>query len=401
MLHRHDPSNSRVQPMFKPHSGMRYAGLLLVLLIALSLVLAGCWNRRNQPEETTPAPPTPVVEDSSPIPTFTPTPDLPPEPTDTPVPSEPTATDTPEPPQTVAIVQANLRQGPSTFYSIVGQVEQHDAVEVVAQSPDLQWLKLANDAWIYKPLVAGVPADLPIATGVEATPQPTAAPRPTATPTRLPTPTRTPTPTPTPELGDWGKEVSLGSVFDADHNPRTNPPMTLDGLSLKVVEGIYNQADLDFLFGIAGTNRCNQCFAVKVALENVGGNSIEYVVMEDFYLVKRVASHQTPVRVATPVECAEDAVPSQANPNNLVKLSRGVGQVIEENICFPGVPDEEAIIRAAYFLVYEPQFEFISPTPDSELTPTPTPKRDVIVSEEPLESEQGFRRGWKVYYALR
>ena len=133
---------------------------------------------------------------------------MPPEPTDTPVPAEPTATDTPEPPKTVAIVQANLRQGPSTFYPIVGQVQQNGAVEVVAQSPDLQWLKLANDAWIYKPLVAGVPADVPIAIGVEATPRPTAAPRPTATPTRLPTPTRTPTPTPTPERGDWGQGSS-------------------------------------------------------------------------------------------------------------------------------------------------------------------------------------------------
>lgn len=388
--------------MFKPHSGMRYSGLLLVLLIALSLVLAGCWNRRNQPEEATPAPPTPVVEDSAPVPTFTPTPDLPPEPTDTPVPPEPTATDTPAPPKTVTIVQANLRQGPSTFYPIVGLVEKNDPVEVVALSPDLQWLKLADDTWIYKPLVAGVPADLPIATGVVATPQPTAVPRPTATPTRRPTPTRTPTPTPTPERGDWGKEVPLGEPFDADHNPRTNPPATLDGLSLKVVEGIYapdNQAELDFLFGISGTNRCVQCFAVKISLANVGGNSVEYVVMEDFYLVKRVASHQAPVKVASPVECAEDAVPSQANLNNLVKLSRGVGQVIEENLCFPGVPDGEGIIRETHYLVYEPKFIYDPGTP----TPEPTRQRSErdIITEDTSEAGQAWRTGWKVYYALR
>lgn len=396
MLHRHDPSNNREQPMFKPRTGMRYASLLLVLLIALSLAMAGCWNRRNQPEETTPAPPTPVVEDSAPVPTFTPTPDLPPEPTDTPVPAEPTATNTPEPPKTVTIVQANLRQGPSTFYPIVGLVEKNDPVEVVAQSPDLQWLKLANDAWIYKPLVAGVPADLPIATGVVATPQPTAVPRPTATPTPPPTPTRTPTPTPTPERGDWGKEVPLGTAFDADHDPRTSPPMTLDGLSLKVVEGIHDPGALDHLFGIVGTNTCNQCFAVNIALENVGGNAIEYVVMEDFYLVKRVASHQAPVKVASPVECAEDAVPSQVNPNNLVKLSRGVGQEVRENLCFPGVPDGEAIIKETYYLVYEPQFIY---TPAG--TPTPTPEnRDVVITDT-SESGQGYRTGWKVYYALR
>ncbi len=386
--------------MFKPHSGMRYAGLLLVLLIALSLVLAGCRNRRNQPEDTTPVPPTPVVEDSAPVPTFTPTPDMPPEPTDTPVPAEPTATDTPEPPKTVAIVQANLRQGPSTFYPIVGQVQQNGAVEVVAQSPDLQWLKLANDSWIYKPLVTGVPADIPIAIGVEATPRPTAVPRPTATPTRLPTPTRTPTPTPTPERGDWGKEVPLGEAFDADHNPKTSPTMTKDGLDLKVVEGIYDPADLDFLFGIAGTNRCVQCFAVKISLANVGGSPVEYVVMEDFYLVKRVASHQDPVKVASPVECAEDAVPSQVNPNNLVKLSRGLNEEVE-NICFRDVPDEEEIIREAYFLVYEPQFPFVPPPPPPGSTPTPTPGARVAPSEDPLESEEDFRWGWKVYYALR
>ena len=386
--------------MFKPHSGLRYAGLLLVLLIALSLVLAGCWNRRNRQEETTPVPPTPVVEDSAPVPTFTPTPDMPPEPTDTPVPAEPTATDTPEPPKTVAIVQANLRQGPSTFYPIVGQVQQNGAVEVVAQSPDLQWLKLANDAWIYKPLVAGVPADLPIAIGVEATPRPTAVPRPTATPTRLPTPTRTPTPTPTPERGDWGKEVPLGEVFDADHNPKSSPPMTQDGLSLKVVAGVYDPADLDFLHGMAGTNRCNQCFAVKISLANVGGNTIEYVVLEDFYLVKRVASHQAPVRVASPVECAEDALPSQANLGNLLKLSRGVGQVLEENICFRGVPDEPGIIRETHYLVYEPKFIY------DPGTPTPTPEtsngnRVTIVEDTSEASQRHWRTGWKVYYALR
>ena len=285
--------------MFKPHSGMRYASLLLVLLVALSLALAGCRNRRNQSEEATPAPPAPVVEDSAPVPTFTPTPDLPPEPTDTPVPPEPTATDTPAAPRTITIVQANLRQGPSTFYPIVGLVEKNDPVEVVAQSPDLQWLKLANDAWIYKPLVAGVPADLPIATGVVATPQPTAVPRPTAIPTPVPTSTRTPTPTPTPARGDWGKEVPLGAAFNA---PGTDPPATLDGLSLKVVEGIYDQAELDFLFGITGTNRCNQCLAVKVVLQNVGGNPVEYVVLEDF-LSKRVAIHQALIRVASRVNC--------------------------------------------------------------------------------------------------
>ena len=345
-------------------------------------------------------PPTPVVADSAPVPTFTPTPDMPPEPTDTPVPPEPTATDTPEPPQTVTIVQANLRQGPSTFYPIVGQVQQNGAVEVVAQSPDLQWLKLANDAWIYKPLVTGVPADLPIAAGVVATPQPTAPPQPTATPTPVPTSTRTPTPTPIPARGDWGKEVPLGSVFDADHNPRTSPPMTLDGLSLRVVEGIYDQADLDYLFGETGTNRCNQCFAVKVALENVGGNNIEYVVLEDFYLVKRVAANPAPIKVASPVECAEDAMPSQTNPNNLVKLTRGVGHVIEENICFPGVPDEETIIRETHYLVYEPKFIY-----DPAGTPTPTPTRpkgdrDFVV-QDTSETIQDHRTGWKVYYALR
>ena len=388
--------------MSKQHSGMRYASLLLVLLVALSLMVAGCnRNRRNQPEESTPAPPTPVVEDSAPVPTFTPTPDVPPEPTDTPVPPEPTATDTPVPPKTVAIVQANLRQGPSTSYPIVGLVEANDPVEVVAQSPDLQWLKLADDTWIYKPLVAGVPADLQIATGVQPTPRPPVTPTPTPTPTPLPTSTATPTPTPTPERGDWGKAVPLGQVFDADHNPRNSPDMTLDGLSIKVVEGVYNQSDQDYLFGIAGTSRCNQCFAVKVELENVGGNNIEYVVMEDFYLVRRVASSQAPVKVASPEQCANRSMSTQTNLNNLDKLSRGVGQVKQLHLCFRPVPDAEAVIRETYFLVYEPLFIYVVTG-----TPTPTPTRktgsaDVIVSEEPLESTQRHRTGWKVYYALR
>lgn len=390
--------------MSKPHAGIRYASLLLMLIVVFGLVLGGCnRNRRNQSATAPLVPPTPVVANSDPIPTYTPTPDTPPEPTDTPVPPEPTATDTPVSPQTFTIVQTNLRQGPSIYYPIVGQVQQNGAVEVVAQSPDQQWLKLANDTWIYKPLVTGVPANLPIATGVAATPQPTAAPRPTATPTPpQPSPTRTPRPTstPLPERGDWGKEVPLGTVFDADHNPRTNPPMTLDGLSLKVVEGIYDQATLDFLFGIVGTNQCNQCFAVKVALENVGGNEIEYVVLEDFYLVKQVAGRPAPVKVATPVECAEDAMPSQINLHRLVKLVRGLKQLVEEHICFPGVPDEEEIIRETHFLVYEPQFIY-----DPEGTPTPTPTRPKgdreFVQTDTSEVGQDHRTGWRVYYSLR
>ena len=387
--------------MSKQHSGMRYASLLLVLLVALSLVLAGCnRNRRNQPEEATPAPPTPVVEDSAPVPTFTPTPDLPPEPTDTPVPAEPTATDTPVPPKTLAIVQANLRQGPSTSYPIVGLVEANDPVEVVAQSPDLQWLKLADDTWIYKPLVAGVPDDLQIATGVQPTPRPPVTPTPTPTPTPLPTSTATPTPTPTPERGDWGLEVPLGAVFDADHDPRTIPPATWDGLSLKVVEGIYDQSALDHLFGVVGTNRCDRCFAVKVAIENVNGNNVEYVVMEDFYLVKRVASSQAPVKVASPEQCARASMSTQTNPNNLDKLSRGVGQVMQSNLCFRPVPDAEQVIRETYFLVYEPRYIHIEPTPvpDPKATSTPTPSALVTDTSEP---SQAHRTGWKVYYALR
>ena len=385
--------------MSKQHSGMRYASLLLVLLVVFGLALSGCnRNRRNQPEESTPVPPTPVVADSAPVPTFTPTPDLPPEPTDTPVPSEPTATDTPVPPTTVTNTQANLRQGPSVAYPIVGQVQLGGAVDVVEQSPDGQWLKLANNAWIYRPLVDGVPSDLPIAVGVEPTPRPTPVPQPTATPTPVPTSTPVPTPTPTPARGDWGKAVALGSVFDADHDPRTSPPMTQDGLSLRVVEGIYEQSVLDYVFRIVGTNQCIDCFAVKVALENVDGNNIEYVVLEDFHLVKRVASGQAPIKVADPVECAEDSMSSQANPNNLDKLVKGFDHVIERNICFSGVQDEEEVIRETYFLVYEPRFIYVSPA-----TPTATPKSrsDVIVSEEPPESKQAFRTGWKVYYALR
>ena len=101
--------------------------------------------------------------------------------------STPTSTQTSTAtPTSVTIAQANLHQGPSTHYPIVGQVQQNDTVKVVAQSPDLQWLKLANDAWIYKPLVAGIPADLPIAIAVVSTPRPTTVPRPTATPTPAP-----------------------------------------------------------------------------------------------------------------------------------------------------------------------------------------------------------------------
>ena len=65
--------------------------------------------------------------------------------------------------QAVAMVNANLRSGPGTYYEIVGGVEAGDPLEVVARNEAGDWYQLADGVWIFAELVGDPPGSLPVA----------------------------------------------------------------------------------------------------------------------------------------------------------------------------------------------------------------------------------------------
>lgn len=87
------------------------------------------------------------------LPTPTPQPEIPPQP----------AT-----PSTV-ITAANLRQGPSTDFPIVGAATEGQEIVIVGRVADSTWYQLENGAWIFAQLVQNPPAEIAI---VEAPPAP-------------------------------------------------------------------------------------------------------------------------------------------------------------------------------------------------------------------------------------
>lgn len=77
-------------------------------------------------------------------------------PTPTPTPTVPTAA-----PARV-ITAANLRQGPSTDFPIVGGAVEGQEILLVGRNADGSWYRLDNGAWIFAQLVENAPADLPV-----------------------------------------------------------------------------------------------------------------------------------------------------------------------------------------------------------------------------------------------
>jgi len=86
-------------------------------------------------------------------------------PTPTPQPEAPAQ---PAQPATV-ITAANLRQGPSTDFPIVGAATEGQEVAIVGRVADSTWYQLESGAWIFAQLVQNPPANLPV---VEAPPTP-------------------------------------------------------------------------------------------------------------------------------------------------------------------------------------------------------------------------------------
>lgn len=75
----------------------------------------------------------------------------------------PTPTPTPNAPVPARVITAaNLRQGPSTEFPIVGGAVEGQEILLVGRNADGSWYRLEGGAWIFAQLVENAPSDLPV-----------------------------------------------------------------------------------------------------------------------------------------------------------------------------------------------------------------------------------------------
>ena len=75
----------------------------------------------------------------------------------------PTPTPTPNTPVPARVITAaNLRQGPSTEFPIVGGAVEGQEILLVGRNADGSWYQLQSGAWIFAQLVENAPPDLPV-----------------------------------------------------------------------------------------------------------------------------------------------------------------------------------------------------------------------------------------------
>ncbi len=195
---------------------------LVLLLGAVTSLIAGCWGSPLAQRKPTPSP----TFTRTPKPTFTPTPSeavLAPSPTlpaaavsspevTTPAPPPPSptqasqpgtafqsplATPTPSPVETpsgvvkavVNIAELNIRSGPGTVYPILGKARLNDIFTVLARNVKGDWLQLCciggKEGWAmaqYLRLEGGTIDSISIAQAIPPTPTPRPRPTPTFTP---------------------------------------------------------------------------------------------------------------------------------------------------------------------------------------------------------------------------
>ena len=191
--------------MKKSRSGCFPVALIIVLFVAAGMVRCLGSVTHREPGRTSIVAPVPVsttpvtlhASELEPIELGTPAPPPTPEPSATPLPSD-TPESTPTPPATDAptatlgpshtpapktTVVSNLRSGPGTVFSIVGRAEAGDPLEIVARNEAGDWYQLANEAWIYAPLV-NAPPEVGVAEVIPTPPPPTDTPVP-PTPTQV------------------------------------------------------------------------------------------------------------------------------------------------------------------------------------------------------------------------
>lgn len=386
---------------------------VLLTLSLMALLLGGCRDRRGQetPEEVAvTAIPTATVVTVSAMPTFTPTnvPDTPtPVPTDTPVPP-PTAVPTVEDKRVTinSQVGANLRAGPGTVYAVVGFLAQGEKVAAIAQNRDGQWIQLEN-GWVFHNLLDGIPADLPLSRSIPSPPTSTPVP-PTATATPAPS-TATPTPSPTPRLGEFGKSITFNNEHRAE-----------DGLIIKLSKTIYGSTEEDVIrdyIEIKQGENCRDCLALELEIRKGDGtNPNEYVVQEDFMLVKgnlEVKDRQVDCNLGDRgpgclidldlgnPDVRKPQVNCSGSPMSRILFKRPGKRDITSSedatvvhLCFEDIEDSKSEIVETYRLAYT--HAWIAP---ADPTPTPSSRTDTRVFSVPNEEK---RKEWKwiLYFKL-
>ena len=343
--------------------------VLLTLCLMVPL-LGGCRGRGGPPEEVAvTAIPTATAVTVSAIATFTPTnvPDTPtPVPTQTPIPP-PTAVPTVEDKRATVNSQygVNLRAGPGTIYATVGFLEQGAKVTAIAQTRDTRWIQLEN-GWVFHNLLDGIPADLPLPRSIPSPPTPTPLP-PTATATPAPS-TPTPVPTSTPKLGD----------FDNPY-PYKSKQLLPDGLSIRLMETIYDDEDAmsNYIEPVFGRS-CLDCLALELEIRNEKGDNEEYVVQEDFELLK--GDRDTTVQRET---CKRVLPEESVTLNKKWKFLLQRAQVSRNvHLCFRGIEGSKSEMEETYRLAYTAD-SWIAPTP----TPTLTPEGALVSRKSEITEE--------------
>ena len=261
---------------------------------------------------------------------------------------------------------ANLRSGPGVVYDVVGVLAENTTVQPVSQTTDWLWLKLDAGVWIYAALVDDIPRGLPLETLLPAPPLPTATP----VPTNQSVPVR----------GDWSLPILKNEFF-----------LMQDGLEIKIQEVIYEDSSrMQSYIERRGGQSCAGCLAVKLMIINRKGNKKEYLVYEDFKLLKGDPDAEPYPQV----KCDHpNALRSMENPGSLRGLARNMGGD-ERIVCFEGVAELALDVKLAYAPVFLYEEE-------NAPTPTPTPEgSSVVYATEPVEGEQEYRTGWSAFFIL-
>ncbi len=156
---------------------------IVVLIIGLTILSCLCsvptalFAPDSTPHPTkTPRPTQTPRLTGMPLPTKTPLPAMTSRYTNTPasrsqstLESQPTATFTDvstSTPVPIASHDANLRSGPGTNYQRVDAVKKGERLDIVGQTDDGGWLKLAGGTWIASFLVSSVPSGVPVITDI-------------------------------------------------------------------------------------------------------------------------------------------------------------------------------------------------------------------------------------------
>lgn len=189
---------------------MKYRIATLCALVLIATALAGC----GSPAQVAQAPTVPAVPTRTPRPTFTatsapptatrlvPTSTVQPTNTAAPTAAPPTATLTavPQKPALTASGLVNVRSGPGTNYTRLGQLEDGQQLEITGTNPDGDWWQIqfnGKDAWVAASMVTAndAAANVAVAQNIPAAPiAVVAAPQPQPQPQPLPQPTQAPPP---------------------------------------------------------------------------------------------------------------------------------------------------------------------------------------------------------------